>query len=377
MAKLPAQRHGSAGEFSEALQRGALGIEPAPIEPASAVSPLATEVGSTRHTSGVLAGAWPIPEPAAPPSDAPPAAPLSDAPPVATAALPLVAPPTPAAFPPPHASPPVAPERPPPAPPPPHPLAASPPRAPAAPPPPHPLAAPAPTGETTLAEEGPIYRPRRTPAQARDTATHPLGDVDRPARPAPGDEGGWLPRADEPVTSPWPEVSADRIRTRPHREHGVTAPSGGRRGGLLAVLAGVTVIAVLSGALLYLRSDRSTPSSAPSGSGPGPSSTAAVTPTPVTPRTEGAPTDVRIEEDNGTSVTLAWTDPAGGTRSYVAVVYLSGSDEAEEFKEVPSGSAQMSVTFADLDADEDYCFTIGVIDSVSEVSTAPSVCTRR
>jgi hypothetical protein len=144
------------------------------------------------------------------------------------------------------------------------------------------------------------------------------------------------------------------------------------------VLVGVTVIAVISGVLLYLRSERETPTSAPSVPATGqPTSTAAVTPTPITPGTEGAPTDVRIDEDNGTAVTLAWTDPAGGTRSYLAVAYLSGSDQAQEYKEVPSGSAQMSVTFTDLDASQDYCFTIGVIYSVTEVSAAPPVCTHR
>jgi hypothetical protein len=234
--------------------------------------------------------------------------------------------------------------------------------------------------ETTVAEEGPIYRPRSPSASARSApATHPLGGDDQPSPPAPAQEGGWLPRTEEPATAAWPEIDVDRIPTRPRRERGVTAPSGGRRGGLLAVLVGVTVIAVVSGVLLYLRSGRDTPVAVPSAPATGQptSEQPAVTTTPITPGTEGAPTDVRIDEDNGTSVTVAWTDPAGGTRSYLAVAYLSGSDQAEEYKEVPSGSAQMSVTFTELDASEDYCFTIGVIYSVTEVSAAPPVCTHR
>jgi serine/threonine protein kinase len=372
MAKLPAQRHSSARDFSEALQRGALGLEAGPLAPAPSVGPLMMDSGSTRHAPGRPAQAWPIPEPPPPPTAQPPRVAPTPPPPTPVPVAPPAPPPPPAPpAPAPPAPIPVAGATAPPAP-------APPPTAPAPPPPPHPLAAPIAAGETILAQEGPIYRPRSAAAGVQAApATHPLGAPERPIQAAPTEEGGWLPRVEEQPAEAWPEVSADRILARPHRDHGVTAPSGGRRGGLLAVLVGVTVIAVLSGVLLYLRSERSTPVGAPSAAATGLTTSEAVTPTPITPGTEGAPTDVRIEEDNGTSVTLAWTDPAGGTRSYLAVAYLSGSDQAEEYKEVPSGAAQMSVTFSGLDASEDYCFTIGVIYSVTEVSAAPSVCTHR
>jgi eukaryotic-like serine/threonine-protein kinase len=353
MAKLPAQRHGSALDFSEALQRGALGIEAPPgstrVGAVGATPPPRPQPPPARvHSPGVPAQAWPTPPPAPPIAPPPVAAPPVAAPPPAP----------PVALPPPVAPPPAAPP----------PL-----RQP-------PVAAP-PAPMAPAADEGPIYRPPATPASVRPSpATHPLGAPDQPSGPTPVEEGGWLPRVNDVPTSPWPEVELDPIHPRPRRDHGVIAPSGGRRGGLLAVLVGVTVIAVVSGVLLFLRSDPE-PQTAPSAATTTPPATAdstgEVPPTQITAGTSGAPTDVRIEDDGGATVTLAWTDPAGGSQSYLAVAYLSGSDDAEQYKSVPSGAAQMSVTFTGLDPALDYCFTIGVVRSVTEVSAAPPVCTER
>jgi hypothetical protein len=155
----------------------------------------------------------------------------------------------------------------------------------------------------------------------------------------------------------------------------VTAPSGGRRGGLLAVLAGVVVIAVTSGVLLFLSRGGQPGDPADSGATDALPSIS-VEPTLITAGTEGAPTDVRIEEDLGTSVTLAWTAPAGGPQSYVAVAYRAGSNDPLDVHTIPGGQSRMTVTFTDLDKNEDYCFTIGVLYSVSEVAPA-TVCTTR
>src|SRR5690606_17370923 len=114
------------------------------------------------------------------------------------------------------------------------------------------------------------------------------------------------------------------------------------------------------------------PDSAANGASP----SITVEPTLITAGTEGAPTDVRIEEDLGTSVTVAWTAPAGGPQSYVAVAYLAGSTDPLNVITVPGGRIQMTVTFDDLDANENYCFTIGVLYSVNEFAPA-TVCTDR
>jgi serine/threonine protein kinase len=502
MAKLPAQRHGSALEFSEALQRGALGIESVPAtksptsttSPTSAVStstvppstipttstattvtivrPRATEDQPVRHTPGLPAEAWPVPDipPASPPASGPAGAdtPGADAPapanprrsvigqpaasttaPVApaTAAAPPAAPPAPVPTPPTGAVAPPAPSAPPtpsaplapapstpptsavppaPATPPWAPPAPAPPSAPAspsgvavppasappvatppasappvatppapAPPPPSgpapstaARAVPAPPGPAPAGPvppgpaapvpgppdggDGPIYRPRPDPAGPSAPATHPLGGP--PPSPAEVEQEGWLPQPDESAGPGWAVPTPTPGEPRPHRD-GVTAPSGGRRGGLLAVLVGVVVIAVTIGALLIL--SRGGRPGDPSTSGPDEASpTITVEPTLITAGPEGAPTDVRIDEDRGDSVTLVWTAPAGGPQSYVAVAYLAGTNDPLEVHTVPGGQSEMSVTFTGLDENENYCFAVGVLYSVSEVAPA-TVCTTR
>jgi hypothetical protein len=44
---------------------------------------------------------------------------------------------------------------------------------------------------------------------------------------------------------------------------------------------------------------------------------------------------------------------------------------------VPPGGAAKTVTFTDLAADRDYCFTVGVVRSVGDVGFATEVCTIR
>ena len=234
--------------------------------------------------------------------------------------------------------------------------------------------APAPPAPLGPGDDGPIYRPRPVPASAPVPATHPLGDAPTPAPPPVVEQDGWLPRPDESAQPEWPAPSPTRAEPRPYRD-AVTAPSGGRRGGLLAVLAGVVVIAVASGLLLFL-SRGGQPEDPPDPGANAASPSVTVSPTLITAGTEGAPTDVRITEDRGTSVTVAWTAPAGGPQSYVAVAYLAGSNEPLDVHTIPGGQAQMTVTFTDLDATENYCFAIGVLYSVSEVAPA-TVCTVR
>jgi serine/threonine protein kinase len=88
MSKLPAQRHGSAREFADALRRGALGLAPAPASPV-APRPITTEEPVRPspapqpivHEPGLPPAAWPVwgpPPPPAPPTPAsPPVSPLA------------------------------------------------------------------------------------------------------------------------------------------------------------------------------------------------------------------------------------------------------------------------------------------------------------
>jgi len=386
MAKLPAQRHGSAQEFSEALQRGALGIE-APAS-TSRAPPVITPLTAVQET-GVPADASPGTDPRLAALPVPPAAPaMASAPPVAPP--PAVVPPVPVASPPLAAPPPaVAPPAPAPrqGPPPSLPPAVGPtPLPPAVPAPPlpshsparplpsHPLAA-SPGPAAPPVEQGPVYQARPTPPAARlAPVTHPLGE--RPATPPPAEEGRWLGPRPEAETSAWPQVPVEPVRPRPLRDREVTAPSGGRRGGLVAVLAGVTVIAVVIGLLLFLRPGRDQPSAGPPPSDDDTSvPSLTVTATPSLGR-EGAPTDLKIEKDTGDSVTLVWTDPTGGTLSYVAVQQKT-SDEDAQTQQVPPGDTRKTVTFTGLDPDRNYCFTVLVVYTVTNLATSDPECTHR
>jgi hypothetical protein len=150
----------------------------------------------------------------------------------------------------------------------------------------------------------------------------------------------------------------------------VPAPSGGRRGGLVAVLIGVTLIAVASGALLVLRSNNR-PRSVPPADLP-----ASVTPSLISPNSTGAPTDLAIETDRGTSVTLAWTDPTGGTASFVVIQRSANGDTAKTLSVGP-GAAKKTATFTNLHADRNYCFAVSIVYSVNNVAISPDACTRR
>jgi hypothetical protein len=100
-------------------------------------------------------------------------------------------------------------------------------------------------------------------------------------------------------------------------------------------------------------------------------------PSPIVPAgPDGAPTDLRITEDLGTSVTLAWTDPTGGEQSYVAVQIEPNPDDSRTHT-IPRGGAEKTVTFAGLAPDRDYCFTVGVVQTIGELPFATEVCTVR
>ncbi len=136
------------------------------------------------------------------------------------------------------------------------------------------------------------------------------------------------------------------------------------------MLLGVTLIAVASGALLLLRSN-SKPETAPPDD-----PLASVSPTLITAGATGAPTDLTIQEDRGTSVTLTFTDPTGGVASYIAIRRPSNG-EGPETQAIPPGQEKKSVTFTGLNRDRNYCFAVTIIYSVTNVASTPDVCTKR
>jgi hypothetical protein len=136
-----------------------------------------------------------------------------------------------------------------------------------------------------------------------------------------------------------------------------------RQAALIAVLIATALLGVLSGYLLYtstLRDQGAQPTDAPSLISPG----AVIS------------LDVNIESDDGTSVTLAWTDPSGGTQSFVAV-QVDPNPDLSRTEVVPPGGARKTVTFFGLARDRNYCFRVGVVQSATEVTFSPEVCTTR
>jgi hypothetical protein len=220
-------------------------------------------------------------------------------------------------------------------------------------------------------EDGPLYRP--TAGARPGHPSHPLAAERLPTPPT--DEGGWLGPQPDHTSSAWPDPPAEPAQPRPFTDREVTAPSSGRRGGLMAVVIGVTLIATATAVLLFLnKTDEPAAQPGPSDSAGLPSVT--VSPSLITAGTEGAPTDLRIESDTGATVMLVWTDPTGGEQSYVALQLATETEEPKHVTVAPGGD-ERTVTFSGLDPEENYCFTVGTVLAVNNVATADPVCTAR
>jgi hypothetical protein len=78
-------------------------------------------------------------------------------------------------------------------------------------------------------------------------------------------------------------------------------------------------------------------------------------------------------DDQGTSVTVKWTDPSGGQASFV-VSYGRADGPADKTQSVNSGTT--TVTVNQLDPSQDYCFTVAG-EPGAGVGPSPIVCTKR
>jgi hypothetical protein len=206
-----------------------------------------------------------------------------------------------------------------------------------------------------------------------------------PARPAPAtaptafEPSGFGPtgnaaRAFAPATDPVPAQAARTVVSAPparrFAEDDLVAPRTGPRIGLIVGLAIVTVVAITAVTVVTLLSNRAAREAANRAAAAPPSATAKPTPTPTI---GGPPRGVQLN-DRGTSITLSWIDPSGGQVSFL----IGGTDPAGRAltaQQVPQG--QTTVTFTGVKATGQYCFVVGAIYSVRDVSRAPQVCTKR
>ncbi len=99
-------------------------------------------------------------------------------------------------------------------------------------------------------------------------------------------------------------------------------------------------------------------------------------PSPSPSRTDGpraAPRDVVLSDD-GTSVTVSWSDPSGGTGSVLLAVARAGQP-AGPLQSLPPGTVRHRVT--GLDPRADYCVVLAVVYGQDTVAQAAQVCTHR
>jgi hypothetical protein len=99
-------------------------------------------------------------------------------------------------------------------------------------------------------------------------------------------------------------------------------------------------------------------------------------PSPAPSRTDGpraAPRDVVLRDD-GTSLTVSWTDPSGGTGAVLLAVARAGQP-AGPLQSLAPGTVRHRVT--GLDPRADYCVVLAVVYGQDTVAQAAQVCTHR
>jgi hypothetical protein len=89
--------------------------------------------------------------------------------------------------------------------------------------------------------------------------------------------------------------------------------------------------------------------------------------------TRGAPSDV-VLRDEGTSITVSWSDPTNGTGAVLIALARAGQP-AGPLRNLPPGTRQDRIT--GLDPTGDYCVVIAVIYAQDTVAQATQACTHR
>jgi hypothetical protein len=110
---------------------------------------------------------------------------------------------------------------------------------------------------------------------------------------------------------------------------------------------------------------------------PGPQRSAATEPADPTPSaapTSPAPTQLRVVEDAGGTVTLAWADPSAGEVPFVVSGARQG-DATVAILTAPAG--QTTATIYGLNENYDYCFTVAAVWSSEVVQESMRTCTHR
>ncbi|MEH0985340.1 fibronectin type III domain-containing protein [Micromonospora sp. CPCC 205556] len=181
------------------------------------------------------------------------------------------------------------------------------------------------------------------------------GDPSTPVPPGPGPaEDGTYP-AVSPVFAP-PPPPAYPVPAEPERR--------GRGRTVAAVVAGVALVAT-AGVVGAVVLDREAPA-------PGTTSESAAT--PGAPKATGAPPgDLKLRDD-GTAITISWSDPTGGAVPFMVAGGRAGRSLGVMATVDPG---QTSHTVNGLNASVDYCFTVLAVYSTDAFATSGQVCTDR
>jgi hypothetical protein len=142
---------------------------------------------------------------------------------------------------------------------------------------------------------------------------------------------------------------------------------------LVASLGAVILVVVVVVALALFAPPPGQPVGQDTDGGPGPI-TVTANPTPTAPPTSPAPTSVRIIEDTGGDVTLAWSDPSGGQVPFL----VSGGREGDALlaiQTVPAGDT--TTTVYGLNVNFNYCFSVAAVWSADQVQESMRTCTHR
>ncbi|GAB3177755.1 hypothetical protein FHX75_11138 [Micromonospora palomenae] len=169
---------------------------------------------------------------------------------------------------------------------------------------------------------------------------------------------------DAPIEQPRQETAYPPVY-QPPPAYPVEAPPERRGRGrvVLAVVAGVVVLgaAGVVGAVALDRGEPGVPP-APTGGTPG-----------AAKATGAPPTGLKLRDD-GTSVTITWSDPAGG-----GVPFMVAGGRAGKALGVMAtiDPGQTTYTVNGLSSTVDYCFTVLAVYSTDAFATSGQVCTDR
>ncbi|WP_408630659.1 hypothetical protein [Micromonospora echinaurantiaca] len=222
--------------------------------------------------------------------------------------------------------------------------------------PPQPLAAPVDDAESDDSDD-------EDTDEEDDTPGYVDLDLDQPRlEPAPEPTAAPDTTGDAPAASAFPQQPA-YPSTLP--AYSIEEPESGGRSRttvVVAVAAAVVAVAAVAGVgALVLGRDASPPAD------PVPSASAEAT------AAGPPPTDLKLRDDTAT-ITLTWTDPAGGAVPFM----VAGGRTGQALGVMASvDPGQTTYTVNGLNSRVDYCFTVLAVYSTDSFATSGQVCTDR